>query len=96
MAKSAKTTSTAILGTQLVDLREEGGTEPGLVRCWGGGSVFKKEKGETLFRVQKGKMQILSRAVCVSGYFGQNCDMCPNYKLHVTFQAKGAPDDSSP
>lgn len=77
--------------TDLVSLRKDIAPRPGLAVCYASGSVFRIEG--RFHRVETGKRRLVSRALCVVGFYKKRCEACPNSKFKATFKARGEPDE---
>ena len=79
--------------TELVSLNKDKADDPRFAVCYARGSVFKPEGH--FFRVEKGKRSLVSRALCLSEYFGKRCRACPNFKFKIKLVSRGGDDDST-
>lgn len=75
--------------TEVVDLsKEQTSSKYGV--CYASGSTFKPTaKGSTTFVVEVGKRRLVSRVLCVTGYFKNRCTVCPFSKGEITLVATG-------
>lgn len=70
--------------TELVALGKEKSDDPRFAVCYARGSRFRKEG--RFFRVEKGKRGLVSRALCITEFFGSRCRICPNRDFKVSFK----------
>lgn len=75
--------------TEVVDLSQEQ-TSSAYGVCYASGTVFKPVKeGSSSFVVEVGKRRLVSRALCITGYYKHRCGACPFSKGTINFVAKG-------
>lgn len=72
--------------TELIALRKDKSGDPSLAVCYARGSVFKPEG--RFFRVEKGRRALVSRALCIVGYYGKRCESCPNYNVVIRLPSR--------
>ncbi len=75
--------------TEIVDLALEQ-VSPQYGVCYASGSMFKPTaKGSTTFVVETGKRRLVSRVLCIAGYFKHRCEACPFSQGMITLLPGG-------
>lgn len=76
--------------TELITLNNDPMDDPRFAVCHARGSTFKKEGH--FFKVEKGARTVVHRSLCLSGYFGSRCAICPHGAITVTLEVQDGSD----
>lgn len=78
--------------TEVVDLSKEQ-TSSAYGVCYASGTIFKPTKeGSSSFVVEVGKRRLVSRVLCITGFYKHRCTTCPFSQGELNFISRGPAD----